>query len=84
MSEKKPRFELLDLNFAAAMCDNMEKGIKDGRKANGWKTMHPDIPAYEAKILRHLREWQNTGDKRHLAAIACDANIIWHHAEAYK
>jgi len=80
---KKTRFDLLDLNFAAAMCDNMEDGLKDDRTVNGWKGMDWNVDlleAYEAKILRHLHAWQTTGDVQHLAAIACNANIIWHKA----
>ena len=85
MSAKTP-FELLDLDFAAAMCENFAAGVAQDpdREPNGWQTMDWDSPTeslYEAKILRHLHEWRRTRDPRHLAAIACDANIIWTHAE---
>lgn len=77
----KTRFELLDLDFAAAMCNNFEEGIKGNRMPNGWKNMKPTpetMMRYRAKILRHLHNYGTTGNPQDLAAIACNANILWH------
>jgi hypothetical protein len=76
----KTPFHLLDLSFAAAMCRCFEEGIKDGRKANDWKELPKDqetFDKYKAKILRHLKELEDTNDPKHAAAIACCANILW-------
>ena len=76
----KTRFDLLDLDFAAAMADTFAEGVKDGRTAGDWKN-HPKTAEtrdrYRAKILRHLHEFTNGGGRDHLAAIACDACILW-------
>jgi hypothetical protein len=79
----KTPFELLDLGFCAAMCRNWEAGIKDGRVANGWETLprtNETRDRYVAKILRHLQRYveQRGVAVEHLAAIACNANILWH------
>lgn len=86
--EHKTPFELLDLDFAAAMCGCWQAGIKDGRRANGWKNMEwtPDTEQeYKAKILRHLQAYFNADSpkeaQQHAVAIACDANILWFHEE---
>jgi hypothetical protein len=40
---------------------------------------------YTAKILRHLKafyaETDHSARLQHMAAIACDANIVWHHTK---
>jgi hypothetical protein len=81
-STKTP-FHLLDLGFAAAMCRNWEAGIKEGRTANDWETLprtNETRERYAAKIMRHLHEYveQRGVAAEHLAAIACNANILWH------
>jgi hypothetical protein len=79
----KTPFELLDLGFCAAMCRNWEAGIKEGRTANDWETLprtNETREQYAAKIMRHLHEYveQRGVAVEHLAAIACNANILWH------
>jgi hypothetical protein len=37
--QPKTPFHLLDLDFAAAMCENWQEGLKDGRVENGWKKL---------------------------------------------
>ncbi len=85
MSSSKTPFQLLDLGFAAAMCRNWEAGIKHGRTADDWqflKDTDETKSTYVAKILRHLRAYIETEDSAaqcgHAAAIACNANILWH------
>ena len=79
-TDHKPPMELLDLDFAAAMADVFGAGVKDGRAAGDWRG-HPQTDEtrdkYRAKILRHLREYTNGNGREHLAAIACDACILW-------
>jgi hypothetical protein len=79
----KTPFHLLDLGFCAAMCRNWEAGIKEGRTANDWETLpqtNETRDRYAAKVLRHLHEYveQRGVAAEHLAAIACNANILWH------
>jgi hypothetical protein len=84
--EPKTPFELLDLGFAAAMCHSWQLGVKHGRTANDWQHLprtDGTRDRYVAKILRHLQAYVEAGDDRavrceHAAAIACDANILWH------
>jgi hypothetical protein len=83
LTATKTPFHLLDLGFCAAMCRNWEAGIKDGRKANDWETLpqtNETRERYAAKIMRHLHEYveQRGVAAEHLAAIACNANILWH------
>lgn len=85
--EHKTPFELLDLGFAAAMSECWEAGIKDDRVVNGWKRLKWNERIerkYAAKILRHLTAYLKSEDDvaclLHAAAIACNANILWHHA----
>jgi hypothetical protein len=79
----KVPFHLLDLGFCAAMCRNWEAGIKEGRTANDWETLprtNETRERYAAKIMRHLHGYveQRGVAAEHLAAIACNANILWH------
>ena len=79
------KLELIDLNFIHAMDECFKAGIKGDRKANDWKDIQGTIEnqnKYFAKINRHAAR-AFTCDSyekamRHLAAIACDANILWH------
>lgn len=81
----KTRFELLDLGFAAEMCGNWEKGVKGNRLPNDWESIEQtseNKDKYVAKILRHLQGYVESESPaemtQHLAAIACNANILWH------
>ena len=81
----KTPFELLDLGFAAAMCRSWADGVKHGRTANDWQYLprtEETRDQYVAKVLRHLQAYVETSDRgarcEHAAAIACDANILWH------
>ena len=80
--EQKIPFHLLDLDFCAAMCENWQAGVKNGRQLNDWYFLkgEENKRKYESKILRHLHGAKKTfGEdrKKHLAAIACNANILW-------
>lgn len=80
--EGKPNFNLLDFDFAAAMCSNFEKGLKHGRKANGWKLIEwndEHEADYFSALVRHVKEYSESGEESALAAIACNANILHYH-----
>lgn len=80
----KTPFHLVDLDFVAAMCNVYRAGLTTpGREPNGWKLLAWDDEhreEYVSKILRHLHAFTQTGSREDLAAIACNANILWHHA----
>jgi hypothetical protein len=65
------------------MCENWQSGIKNDRTANDWKKYkitQPNIDVYEGALMRHLHGAKKTSGKerqKHLAAIACNANILW-------
>jgi hypothetical protein len=78
--------ELLDADFLQAMEKCFAAGNKNGRKPNDWKdreytkNLH-DV--YLSKIMRHAASSYSgtfTGEtkREHLAAVACNANILWH------
>jgi hypothetical protein len=82
--ERDPPMSLIDLRFMGAMATCFKGGIKDGRKAFDWMLIKPDTEnaqKYRGKILRHLLDAALTEDMpramQHMAAIACDANILW-------
>lgn len=76
---------LIDIKFVEAMERCFKAGIKEDRKANDWKEIaltDENIKKYFAKINRHaarafLCDSYENG-MPHLAAIACNANILWH------
>lgn len=81
---KKIRFDLLDLDFCAAMCDVFETGLgREGREVNDWQTKPLDKQACLASLLRHaynaVTELNEDARRSHLAAVACRANMIWRH-----
>lgn len=83
----KPPLHLLDMTFAAAMCQVFEEGNRDGRKAGDWREKQPtpeNLAKYQGALLRHFMGYQDAmrdgrpGDAReHLASVACNANILW-------
>ncbi len=84
--EPKIPFHLADLEFLRAMCENFERGLNGDRYPDGWKNIFwgPETKTeYAAKVLRHLHEFIKTknpvAQRQHAAAIACNANILWHH-----
>lgn len=86
---KKIPFELADLDFIGEMCKNFEAGLKDGRKPNDWKNIEPtplNLNTHTGKIMRHLHnvstmDLEVEDARRDLAAIACNANILYRMAE---
>lgn len=72
--------DLIDQDFIEAMRENMRMGIKNGRKAGDWKERDEEgvEDRFEA-IDRHGEKFESTLDPRHLAAIACNALIVWWH-----
>lgn len=79
----------VDVDFMGAMDENWREGAdRPGRSPNDWK----DIPwdeeqeqIYTHKLLRHFAQSRNlemsTKQRRkHLAAVACNANILWYHS----
>ena len=87
-AEGKTRFELLDLDFAAALCDKDAAGVRGERIPNGWKKMEwtPEMEAlYVAKVLRHLRGFVRATSpeekRQEAAAIGCNANILHYHSK---
>lgn len=77
--------ELLDTAFLFAMISNWLDGAdRPGRVVNGWRDIEPtgiNVITYFAKLERHLNAAIDAGDKTeaqaHLAAIACNANILF-------
>lgn len=73
--------------FFAAVARNWKEGVKNGRSAFGWMDMDWTVWAersYASKALRHLSHAEdptlNITDRiKHLAAVYCNANILWHH-----
>lgn len=72
---------LLDSEFLKEMQRNMRRGIKDGRTEDDWKLRTgPDIDDRLAAIERHRQKYIQTKNAKHLAAVACNAMIVWWHA----
>ena len=79
--------KLVDDEFCDAMHDCFYKGMqKDGRVKWDWKRLKWNENTqllYTAKLLGHMAQGlrAETAAERceHLAAVACNANILWHH-----
>jgi hypothetical protein len=70
--------------FADAVDECFAKGVKDGRKAGDWKHIEPteqNYGLYQEKVRSHLTRFDITGDPAHLAAVACNAEILWEMAQ---
>jgi hypothetical protein len=66
--------------FADAVDECFAKGVKDGREAGDWKHIKPtesNYALYQEKVRSHLTRFDITGDPAHLAAVACNAEILW-------
>jgi hypothetical protein len=66
--------------FADAVDECFARGVKDGRKAGDWKHIEPtevNYALYQEKVRSHLTRFDITGDPAHLAAVACNAEILW-------
>ena len=78
---------LVDDEFCDAMHDCFYKGMQEnGYVKWGWKRLkwdHETQLLYTAKLLGHVAKGirAETAEERreHLAAVACNANILWHH-----
>lgn len=81
--------KLVDDEFTDAMHQEFYKGAnKDGRAYFDWKRLKWDSDKellYIAKLLGHVAIGIRAGDyqtrRRHLAAVACNANILWYHVK---
>jgi hypothetical protein len=66
--------------FIEAMQENMSRGVKDGRKAHDWVDKDFDWADDRfAAIHRHLYKYSDTDNPKHLAAVACNAMMVWYH-----
>ena len=82
----------LDEDFLDSMADCFCKGsTKDGRAYFDWKRLkwNPDLKLlYTSKLIGHMANGirANTAKERreHLAAVACNANILWHHEKDFE
>jgi hypothetical protein len=66
--------------FADAVDACFARGVKNGRKAGDWKHIKPteqNYALYQEKVRSHLTRFDITGDPSHLAAVACNAEILW-------
>lgn len=73
----------------SAIANNWYDGIKGGREAFDWMKMnwdHSVEEVYIAKTLRHLVQadmsFTLTDKIKHLAALFCNANILWRRCDA--
>ena len=86
--DRGPKYALLDFDFLAAMADVFDVGLKDGRKKNDWRKIEntdANFDAYVSALMRHLRaaikrREAQCADEDHFAAVAANANILWHMA----
>jgi hypothetical protein len=70
----KTKYHLVPLSFVAKMADNMEQGVKNGRREGDWerlKASPENIDLYTDKLMRRLV-------KGEYAAVACNAMILDH------
>lgn len=83
---EKPKMELVDLNFVAAIADCLDVGNqKDGRTPGDWqvrdKPIWTKVGRHSAKILRHTQGVQHATTTEelmgHVAAIGANAMILW-------
>ena len=70
--------------FLNAICENWMDGIRDGRSAFDWQQMGWNTVVekkYIAKTLRHFIHAEIDvplgSQTKHLAALYCNANILW-------
>lgn len=77
--EGKPRPSLVEPSFIMAMASIMELGLKNGRQPGDWKDIPRDqaLEQYRDALLRHAFAEDESED--HLAAVACNAMILWWH-----
>lgn len=79
--------KLVDEDFIDAMHNEFYAGCdKKGRQRWDWKNIKwtdTQEILYTAKLVGHMAEGlrAETAEerKKHLAAVACNANILWHH-----
>lgn len=78
----------VDDDFIDAMADNFYNGVlqNTGRQHYDWKKLKWDHKwqlLYTSKLIGHLaaanRAESAEDRKMHLAAVACNANILWYH-----
>lgn len=81
-------FELTDIHFVLAMAKIWKNGNKGNRIANDWKTMSWNEKRkddYIGRIWSHIYKFIEAttieDELEHLASIACNANIIFHHTK---
>lgn len=82
--DQKPRPTLVDPDFIMAMAAVMELGLKNGRNREDWKRINTAqaLCEYPDALLRHVLDGVNPpleSEEDHLAAVACNAMILWWH-----
>lgn len=77
----KPRPSLVDAGFIMAMAEVMEAGLKGGRNREDWQRVERQqaIEEYRDALLRHAFGQGPEDERQHLAAVACNAMILWWH-----
>jgi len=77
--------------FYDDMLDVFDRGVKNGREFGDWQRLNWDKTyeqLYEAKLIGHFAQAMRSdsaADKcKHLAAVACNACILWYHAKKEK
>jgi hypothetical protein len=78
MNRDKTDYSLLDWQFIRAMADNMQRGIKPGRKPHDWvdRASEPGaVDQYFAALQRHAIACFE-GESECWEAVACNAMIL--------
>ena len=80
----KTPFAFLDFSFLAAMAECWSNGLQGTDEPFSWMRLLPWTAdkenSYLSALMRHLALYRRTRDPKHLAAVACNANILWHYA----
>ena len=78
MNPNKTPYKLLHWPFIAAMAENMRDGLTDDRQPGDWKgTPEKYHDEYWSALIRHAVEFEQTGDLKALAAVACNSMILY-------
>lgn len=77
----KPRPSLVDAGFIMAMAEVMEAGLKGERNREDWQRIERQqaLEEYRDALLRHAFGQGPEDERQHLAAVACNAMILWWH-----
>lgn len=77
----KVRPSLVDAGFIMAMAEVLEAGLKGARKREDWQRIPRPQALEECRdaLLRHAFGQGPEDERQHLAAVACNAMILWWH-----